>query len=325
MAYWYADETPFPVEANFLETIARITRACVELLQADGTVTPGETFELPASVNENLLLHELPETATTLRWRCRGRRQALLEVTDESYFRLRAVRHVYLSRRAPFAGPVRLGELLDDHPLPVPQTQGLLHRRVVVRESSLRRYYLVHAALCPDSAELGLSPSRFDTRARLRLRIANRRRSEPVLELAHEGRVNFVTARGGDAEYLARVCHSVEQWLSAVARHRTGELIRVELDGEALEWPSCAVVVQRLIDAIAPLVAEIQYRCGRKDALVLTHQEGGRPHQLVLEARELAEAIFTLPPEKRGFFEPLGLVHDRAHNTFRAVTVALHH
>lgn len=100
--------------------------------------------------------------------------------------------------------------------------------------------------------------------------------------------------------------------LGALARrlipHRR-QMVQVQLDGEPFEaHPDPAALLQRMVEHLTPVIADIEARSPLPGELVLKRAvEGSRREELFLSKADLSERLAPLPPPAAALFAPLGI------------------
>jgi hypothetical protein len=328
MAYYYADSSPFPLNCNFLDTVRRVTGACVRLLDLGESLqirnaSAATAAELVRAFEGALVLHEFPETRSSLCWRAGRRRETSLIARDSTYFRCELQRAVPLAAGDAFAAPVRIDAIAPGLSLTLPRRRwwfGSAGRGAV----GLDRHYL-HGVEAGDGLavlNLSRSPRRRDEETTVVLRGLGQ--STPILVHASGDADGAREATPLAAEEVAGM-HTL--WRRAVAAlwkrcaRSAGHLLGGVLDGRPLTEVRPELLAERLIAAMAPLLAEIRYRSGRRDLLMLLRdRDQGGHDQLALSVGELENAIGVLSADKQCCFAPMGIgPHDER---YRAITAA---
>lgn len=311
MHYRYADGAPFPLHTNFLATVRRVASACAELLRVEDPVDAGwdDNGEAPvfAAVERVLPLVDLPETRSSIYWDSGARAgEGRLIVTESTYFRLEADIEVELGADTVFEGPFRVREVAGESiRVRLPGGRGLLGRGAP-RDRCVDRYYLRAAEASLDGDSLTLSRRRAGSL----LRVALRGRGAPsVTDLATGERVPL---QGDDLRALQTLWQRVIRGMWNRRRRAGGALVGARVDGAAVgALTDPAAVAMRLLGAIAPLCAEILYRGGRTDVLLLHRErDEGRVATLMLPVSELEQLAAALPSRARALFAPLGVTVD---------------
>ncbi len=297
MSFRYADGTPFPLDSNFLATTTRLVNVCADLV-ANDLVDVGWDADADArapvlSLLERALpLAELPETDVSMRFSA-GHRDGdgSIVVTERTYFGLEIEAAVEIDRETVFCGPFRVAEVARDVHATLPERRWF--GRAPARKC-LDRYVVVGATVVDDAGTLTLA----------------RRPGKPVIEI--DVRAGVYTTEDGahhamsddDVQVLTGVWQRVARGMFNRADRVGRRLITGRLGGESLaRLGDARPLASRLIDAIAPLFAEVLYRGDRSDALVLYEND----NVYLVPLRELQRVVERLPAGAREPFVPLGL------------------
>ena len=90
--------------------------------------------------------------------------------------------------------------------------------------------------------------------------------------------------------------------VSAVVAH-SDDLVTLEIGNETSQPELC----RRLIDAYAPIVAEVAKRSPGRELVLRRQVADGRREAVFLRRDELVDKVAQLPDELRALFDPLGL------------------
>jgi len=118
-----------------------------------------------------------------------------------------------------------------------------------------------------------------------------------------------LSLEGEDGARMLELARRVLESIHGLAYSR-GSMLELAIDDQPpseLEWP--AVVGERLIGHLAPVVTEISRRSGAPGELVLRRDVGdGRREEMYVTKAELWQKLLVLPPERRMAFAALGLI-----------------
>ncbi|MCG8417403.1 MAG: hypothetical protein MJE77_05600 [Proteobacteria bacterium] len=135
---------------------------------------------------------------------------------------------------------------------------------------------------------------------------------EPTVEIAHrkaaDAEMVAFDVAGEDIEPLADFGKKLAQAVLEI-KHSRKQLLGVDVDGQPLiEHEDPAVVVERVIEAMAPVVGEIAAHSQSSSELVLRRQlDEDRREEIFLSKQELATKLADLPESLHRLFAPLDL------------------
>lgn len=207
------------------------------------------------------------------------------------------------------AAPARVEQLAADLEIGAPESRGWLSKKVKIVPHKLARYVITSVTVragataielraAPDSAD-GFDVELDDAWTAARL--------TPVGH-DHDG-VEAFEVSAGDHDKLTALRDALVEALAPV-REAPRALLEARLDGEPFarcEDPT--VVVDRLVELLAPAVQEIAKHSLKPDELVLKRSLGGdRREEIFVTKGELRAKLDPLPASARARFRTLGLV-----------------
>jgi hypothetical protein len=304
MRFRYADGSPLPMTGDFLDTLTRMLGVGAELLGTERLIDAGwddaATPPLKLLIERALPLSGLPETRTAIRFAA-GRRggDGRLVVSESTYFLLTAHAAVDLGPDTVFHGPFRVREVATDCELMLPGDGGWFGR-ARAGHKKLDKYFVTAVEATDELRAFSLARKPTSAPIRVVLRAPGLRR--PSLLLPDGGRDVLDPA---DAATASEIWNRLVRGMWNRAQRARWRLISGEFEGHSLTSVTDASRIgRRLLDAVAPLAAEIYHRGQRHDALVLL-AEDGTTRQLPVE--DLARALASLPTRARAAFAPMGL------------------
>ena len=304
MRFRYADGTPLPIAANFLDTLTRMVGVCADLLGTERLVDAGwdDTSPPPLGtiIRRALPLSELPETRSSIRFDAGGYEGAgRLIVSESTYFWLTLHAGVELDADTVFRGPFRVRDVAADLSLQIPGERDWLGRRTT-GPRSIDKHFVLSVEAADENRSLSIA--RKPGAAPVQLVLRGPGFPDPTL-VAADGTRHAMSA--ADAEVATGLWTRLVRGMWNRALGSRWHLVGGELEGQPLATATDASRLGlRLVDAIAPLAAEIYYRSGRADALVLEGEDGS-VHALAIE--DLERAVARLPARARAAFAPLEL------------------
>jgi len=303
--------------ASINRTAAELVR--VEAARVKSTVV-GEVSKLEAQATairvevvkalEALLLrHDVPEAALRTHLRLLGGTRYGARLLATAPFGLEMVVDLDIPPNHLFATAVRVDKVVDRIEVLAPDPPGRL-KDSKPKPHRLERCFVTEFALGVTGSALKLRETPdangggFDVlfggeeqRPRL-MRVGDREEtSAPVADMSE-----------ADASRLRVLCERLAVPAAELNHHRR-TLAEAQLDGQPLsniERPG--LLVERLIQHLAPIVREIATRSSSPDELVLRRLlSEDRREEIFVTKSELRRRLEPLPPPLRGLFAPLGL------------------
>jgi hypothetical protein len=207
-----------------------------------------------------------------------------------------------------FGHDLRVEKVADGAEVHAPETAGWLKKEVKMVPHKLGRYHVTHVTVATNGVVLRVRATPEAGAAGFDISVG--RRGDVTVERAgrNENEATFDTDER-DLGGLRALAAKLEAAVDALHGSRGG-LVSAVLDGKALaahEHP--AVMVERLVAAMAPTVAEITRHSLSPRELVIKRLLGGdRREEIFLSRAELAAKVHTLPPQQQRLFVPLGIV-----------------
>lgn len=208
-----------------------------------------------------------------------------------------------------FARPLRVADAVGEVEVQIPEKSGLMRKSTRLRAQKLGGKYIVEVSRAFDQTtiKLRLQPhhdeSGFDltispTRPRVRLtRIQKGAEPSPPFE-----------PLDADADRLLELATRLDTELAGLEDGRCN-LLEARLDKKPLkEHPDPTVVVQRLVERIAPVIVEISKHSLAPGELVLKRVlADDRREEIFASKADLIAVLRTVPESHRSIFSPLGL------------------
>lgn len=257
-----------------------------------------------------LVRHDVPETELGLRLESSGEGYTG-DVSVRSPFGVSATFALRIGTEHSWARLRRVGDLLSNLEIHVPQPSGWLSRRVEMAPVKLERMFVTSVRIAGTELELVVRKSQSGGsgyRASIDLRGARGVLLSPVDESGAADGDPPLTLDGEDGARMQELASRVLDSVHGLTRLR-GSMRSVSLDErplDQLEWPE--TVAHRLLGQLAPTVMEISRRSGAPGELVLRRDVGdGRREEIYVTKAELWERLLVLPPERRVPFAALGI------------------
>ncbi|MEY4551063.1 MAG: hypothetical protein RL685_7258 [Pseudomonadota bacterium] len=257
-----------------------------------------------------LTRQDLPETELGLRLEC-GSEGYSGEVSIRTPFGVSATFAMRISAESPWGRVRRVGDVLGNLEIHVPQQAGWLSRRVEMAPVKLEKMVISSVRVAGTELELVFRKSANGGpgyRASVELRGTRGVLLSPVDENGSANGEPPLTLDGEDGTRMVELAHRVLDSLQGLSGSR-GSMRSISLDErplEQLEWPE--TVAHRLLAQLAPVAMEIARRSGAPGELVLRRDVGdGRREEIYVTKADLWERLLVLPPERRIPFAALGL------------------
>jgi hypothetical protein len=259
-----------------------------------------------------LVQHDVPETELGLTLTCAGEQGTSGEISLRSPFGVSARFSLRLPAEHLWARPRRVVDLIPSGlEIHLPQPSGWISRRVEMAPVKLDRLFIKAVTIAGVEVELFLSKATAGGagyRVVLDLRGERGILLEPLTDNGVASGDPPLVLDGADGQGMLALCQRVIESLQGLATQR-GNMLSAALDEQPLsefEWP--AVVAERLLRCLAPVVNEIARRSGAPGELVLRRDVGdGRREEMYVTKAELWEKLLVLPPERRALFGALGI------------------
>jgi hypothetical protein len=253
-----------------------------------------------------LLAHDLPASDRELRLSQKKDGTYSARLYASTSYGINAVLELEIPATQRFARMVRVADLAEALEIQVPKSGGWLRKesrlagerlgRLVVmscRTGARGQQVALRAEGIEEGYEFAWSPQQPQVHA---TRVA------PDLS----GPVEFDLSEA-DSRAVAAFIEKLAAAALELSPNRKA-LVQAQLDGEPVETRSPSLLVQRLIEVMAPTVREIAARSGSEHELVIRRLLGdGRREERFVRRAELLEKLEPLPEAARAMFTPLGL------------------
>lgn len=313
-------------EAPVNRAAAAVARAITDAVQRElGRVRSGQGGELEQIVAELqrlrercvsalgalLTTHDLPgaEETVTVQWGGAGAGYEA-RLIQHAELGLEATLALEIPAGSLFAGELRVDRLAEGVEVHAPETAGWLKKEVKRVPHKLGRHHVTLASVAGGGVVMRLRASLEAGAAGFDITVA--RDGDVAVERAGKGEADgsFPTD-DRDLTGLRGLAAKLEAAVDGLRATRTG-LVSAILDGKPLashEQP--AVLVERLVAVMAPVVHEIAAHSLSPRELVLKRLLGGdRREEIFLSRAELVGKLEALPAAQREVFAPLGLLDD---------------
>ncbi|MBE7452065.1 MAG: hypothetical protein HS111_25230 [Kofleriaceae bacterium] len=313
-------------EAPVNRAAAAVARAITDAVQRElGRVRSGQGGELEQIVAELqrlrercvsalgalLTTHDLPgaEETVTVQWAGAGAGYEA-RLIQHAELGLEATLALEIPAGSLFAGELRVDRLAEGVEIHAPETAGWLKKEVKRVPHKLGRHHVTLASVAGGGVVMRLRASLEAGAAGFDVTVA--RDGDVAVERAGKGEADgsFPTDER-DLTGLRGLAAKLEAAVDGLRATRTG-LVSAILDGKPLashEQP--AVLVERLVAVMAPVVHEIAAHSLSPRELVLKRLLGGdRREEIFLSRAELVGKLEALPAAQREVFAPLGLLDD---------------
>jgi hypothetical protein len=259
------------------------------------------------AVEQLLLAHDLPDSERELRLDQKKDGGYVARLQSSTPYGVTSALELEIPAGNRFAQQVRVGDLAEGLEIQVPKTGGWLRKESRLSTERLGRMIVTscragarayQVSLRAEGVEEGYDFACVPRSARVHATHVAPDQPAPADFDLNETDSKAVVA------FLEK--------LAAAALELTPNrkaLSQVQLDGEGLEQQrQPSLLVQRLIEVMAPTVREISARSGSEHELVIRRLLGdGRREERFVKRSELLEKLEPLPEAARSLFAPLGL------------------
>jgi len=274
----------------------------------------GERGKCVKALEALLLRHDLPSTTSSVHLKANGNAPYAAELRTKTPLGVVATIELDIPASHLFGHIFRVDRIVDRLEVDAPEVAGWLHKEEKMRAQRLEKLYVIELDLGPEESTIKLradddgSGPGFD-----------------ILVSAEAPRVRLlrVAERNGPADSPFQVVDDdvaslldLREKLQAAAAELTSHrkaLVSASLDDRLLrDHATPTVLVERLVQAIAPVVREIAARSPSAAELVLKRLvAGGRREEIFVAKSELREKLERVPAAFRALFDPLSLGDER--------------
>ncbi len=207
------------------------------------------------------------------------------------------------------AQAVRVEKLSGPLELQVPESGGFFRKEVRPRPQRIEKLHVAASHHDEDGVSVSLRTEPDGSGVGYDVTITGPSRDVTIARLVESDPTpaRFDLDKGD----LGKLVTFVDAWsglVDGLMKNRV-RLVEAMMDGEAYrDFDEPTVLVERLIEAIAPDIQEIARRTPGKNELVIKRViEGNRREEIFLSKSELKEQLEKLPSQTRNLFRPLGL------------------
>ncbi len=257
-----------------------------------------------------LLRHDLPDATTEIHVTLGEGSRHAAQLHVQALGDLHAVVDLDVADGHPFAQPLRVDKLAPRLEVHAPEISGWLRKEVKLKPQRLDREYIT-----------ALTVSGSETRIALRSSVEGVGAGYDVVVKRTGPRVNVSLTRVGEGAELpsfdltdddeTRMVDLEEKLVGSAVELMDARktLVHATLGGQPLAGhPSPRAMVERLVDAMAPIVREIAQRSLTPTELVLKRLlDNGRREEIFLARRELAQKFEGMADGGRAILATLGL------------------
>ncbi len=255
-----------------------------------------------------LASHDLPDTSFSLSLRQQGGTHYAGRVATTSGLGLDAELSLAIPTNAssPFASMVKVERFAPRLELHAPEVGGWFSKSTTMKPQPVDKLYVVELAVGEGGSfklRAGVQGTGFGWDAVIG--------ADDSVELTYwneRGESLAVDPPDADADKV-RALYAQLAAAASEARWSGATLVSASLDGDAFaEHEEPTVLVERLVDEIAPTVQEIARRSKSTDELVIKRITGdSRREEIFVSKADLVSKLATLPANVRELFTPLGL------------------
>jgi hypothetical protein len=261
-----------------------------------------------------LLRHDLPESTASMHLKARANAPYAAELRATTPLGVTATLELDVPPAHLFGHVIRVDRVLDRLEIQAPELAGWLHKERKMRAQRLEKLHVIELYIGAGESSLALragadgSGPGFDIllsaeapRARLSRVPERDGSSEPPFELSEE-----------DAQSLLALLGKLESAAQELADSRKA-LLSATLDDRPFgDHDAPTVLIERLVQVIAPVVHEIAVRSPSPTELVLKRQiDGGVRQEIFVAKSELREKVERVPTPFRPLFDALRLGDER--------------
>ncbi len=272
-----------------------------------GEAEKGERERSQRALEKLLFDHDLPDSSFSLQLTQSGGQRYVGRCATSSPMGLDAVFELEVGKDsaalAPMARVERYAPGLELH---APEAGGFFRKELRLRPQKIDKLHVVEIAIGEGGAcklRLGADGSgtgfdfKIDDQRRVKASYVNERGEAVAYE--------------PPAEDVAKIVACYDKLVedAAAARFCRKTLVEAKLDGEAYtEHEEPTVLVERLIEEMAPVVQEIARRSKSTEELVIKRVTGDkRREEIYIAKAELVAKLAPIPSNLRQLFVPLGL------------------
>lgn len=247
-----------------------------------------------------VLRHDLPDAESS--WHV-GKNGARLSQTTP--YGLAVSLTLDLPDSSPLSHDLRVDRLLEGVEISAPEAGGVFRKQVRLVPHKLGKHHVVDVLVTPAVTRLELRETLEPGAHGFDVEIRGGKLS--VTRLAKDGETPISEATDAEVAKFVELDGKVRAAVAELAGRKS--LVEAKLDGQpvvTLERP--ILVVERLVAAMAPTVAEIAKHSLTPGEFVLKRMLGDdRREEIFVSARELKAKLESLPESSRSVFAPLGL------------------
>ena len=291
-------------EALVREHAAGVRTRADEALAGLARANEREIERCRKSLERLLLEYPLPDAVEELRLSWAGKEAGYsAEIRGVAPYEVETSVAVSIPEGHPFASAVYVKDFARDLLVHVPARAGWLRRRGRAKIRRLGKLFVGELRSTSSSMTLALWQKQDPATEKLRVKIERTGGRARVSGHADTD-VDF-DVDPGDRVELERFERSLRESVAGLSRIAPAE---IKIDGEPLDERGPRELVSRLIEAMAPTIAEIAQRSASTRELVLREPiAGGRRTEIFATKESLAARLRALPELERALFEPLGL------------------
>ena len=263
---------------------------------------------------EHLLLrHDLPDTQLVLSMTAQGGTRYVGRLRATTPFGVIAMLDVEIPAAHLFGHVLRIDRVMERVEIMAPDAGGWLHKEIKMRPQRMEKLNVVDLTIGINESTLKLRANADGTGAGFDVTI---RAEAPRVHATRIGESQEVAGppfelSDADGGKIIALYDKLEQAAVELTKKRKA-LSQVSLDNHALrDHENPAVLVERLVAAMAPVVQEIAWRSRSQTELVLKRLlADDRREEIFVTKAELRKKLDPLPSDLRQAFEPLGLAED---------------
>ncbi|MFI5298915.1 MAG: hypothetical protein ACHREM_12530 [Polyangiales bacterium] len=297
------------------QTKLAIEAARAQLATDLGRLAEQEAVERVRSfkaLEQLLLAHDLPDTTYSLQLVQSGGAKYVGRVSTTAGLGLDAMLEIEILPGSTIAlAPIlRIEKLAPALELQTPESGGWLRKETRMKPMRVDKLCLIDLAI-GDGGAFKLRTNPDGTGAGFDVTIGADKRSK-LVHHNEKGEALAYDAAGDDVKKIADLYERLVEAANE-ARFARKRLVDATLDGEKfIEHDEPTVLIERLVEEMAPVVQEIARRSKSTEELIIKRVTGDkRREEIFISKAELVAKIALLPTQLRNLFTALGLEEQR--------------
>ena len=290
------------------KSVAQVAEALAAEVAAMNAEDAQEREACERALEGLVRLHDPPGTIATVRLVQEGAHYMATRKTQTA-FGLECVMELEIAAPHPFNQVARVDKFVPHLEIQAPEAGGWLRKEIKDRPQRLEKYYLSEMSFAPGAATLRLRASVDGGAHGFDVEIQEHAPRVQMVRVgdADEGPGAFEISEADAAKMIA-LYEKLQAAATEAGQNRT-RLAETKVDDQAFqEISDPALLVDRLVGAMAPVVQEIAQHSLAPGELILKRMVGEhRREEIFVSKAALEEKLATLSETQRGKFRALGL------------------